>query len=235
MRGPGWGLRANTGAGLRVPPAWDSCGTWRTCVGQGVSWAPLHGWALLQMCTPSSGLASHSSPGSSSVLSENGKWLRRVWECGDLLPRSDWDKSEVPRLSHLTTSPAPHQSAVWAAGRGIATLQCTPSKDTRFSTLLSRINVMGRSLVGAMGWPGPAAGQPTHLPWPGTLGLLPATLTATSWVLSLNPHGPEAAISPCPHSQLPGAKSNSASSIRSEGIPSAETHDTPSPKPSRGN
>lgn len=143
MRGPGWGLRANTGAGLRGPTGvgfvWgmaDVCGARRI-----LGTAPWVG--PLQMCAPPSCPAPRSSTGRSSVLSENGKWLREVWECGDL---------------PLPSQQSGRQEEEWPPSN------VTPSRDTRSPTLLSRIHVTGRSLVGAMGCPGPAAGQPTHLP-----------------------------------------------------------------------
>lgn len=136
MRGPGWGLRANTGAGLRGP------------TGVGFVWGKAYpGHRSLggpfTDARPLSCPAPRSGTGSSSVLSENGKWLRGVWECGDL---------------PLPSQQSGRQEEEWPPSN------VTPSRDTRSPTLLSRINVTGRSLLGAMGCPGPAAGQPTHLP-----------------------------------------------------------------------
>lgn len=140
MRGPGWGLRANTGAGLRGPTGvgfvWgmaDVCGARRI-----LGTAPWVG--PLQMRAPRHARLPAAAP---AALPYSQRMGSGSGECGDL---------------PLPSQQSGRQEEEWPPSN------VTPSRDTRSPTLLSRINVTGRSLVGAMGWPSPAAGQPTHLP-----------------------------------------------------------------------
>lgn len=104
MRGPGWGLRANTGVGLRGPTGvgfvWgmaDVCGARRI-----LGTAPWVG--PLQMRDP-------VMPGSPQQHRQLFRTLRE-WEV-------------APRTAGVWLPVSP-QSAVWAAGRGMATLQRDP-------------------------------------------------------------------------------------------------------------
>lgn len=135
MRGPGWGLRANTGAGLRGPTGvgfvWgmaDVCGARRI-----LGTAPWVG--PLQMRAPRHARLPAAAPAALPCSQRMGSGSGKCGSQQSGRQEEEWPPSNV-----------------------------TPSRDTRSPTLLSRINVTGRSLVGAMGCPGPAAGQPTHLP-----------------------------------------------------------------------